>query len=44
VRGPVTIDGMGPTREWQAYWREYDRARRADSTWAAAMPDPLVPA
>jgi nitrite reductase/ring-hydroxylating ferredoxin subunit len=42
VRGPVTIDGMGPTREWQAYWREYDRARRADSTWAAAMPDPLV--
>jgi hypothetical protein len=43
VRGPVTIDGMGPTREWQTYWREYDRARRADSTWAAAMPDPLLP-
>jgi nitrite reductase/ring-hydroxylating ferredoxin subunit len=43
VRGPVTIDGMGPTRGWQAYWREYDRARRADSTWAAAMPDPLLP-
>lgn len=44
IRGPVTIDGMGPTGEWQTYWREYDRARRADSTWAAAFPDPLAPA
>jgi len=44
IRGPVTIDGMGPTGDWQTYWREYDRARRGGSTWAAAFPDPLAQA
>ena len=35
VRGPVTIDGIGPAGEWQRYWREYDGARRRSSAWAA---------
>jgi hypothetical protein len=42
VRGPVTIDGIGPAADWQRYWREYDGARRRRSAWAAAMPDPLA--
>jgi phenylpropionate dioxygenase-like ring-hydroxylating dioxygenase large terminal subunit len=44
IRGPVTIDGMGPAGDWQGYWRDYDRARRKRSAWAAALPDPLAPA
>ena len=35
VRGPVTIDGIGPAGDWQRYWREYDGARRRRSAWAA---------
>ena len=42
VRGPVTIDGIGPADGWQTYWREYDSARRSRSAWAAALPDPLA--
>jgi hypothetical protein len=41
VRGPVTVDGIGPAADWQAYWREYDRARRRRSAWASPLPDPL---
>jgi phenylpropionate dioxygenase-like ring-hydroxylating dioxygenase large terminal subunit len=44
VRGPVTVDGLGPAGDWQRYWREYDRARRRRSAWAARLPDPLTPA
>jgi hypothetical protein len=42
VRGPVTVDGIGPTSGWQAYWREYDRARRQRSAWASGLADPLA--
>jgi hypothetical protein len=42
VRGPVTIDGIGPAGDWQGYWREYDGARRRRSAWAATLPDPLA--
>jgi phthalate 4,5-dioxygenase oxygenase subunit len=42
VRGPVTIDGIGPSGDLQAYWRGYDRARRTRSAWAARLPDPLA--
>jgi hypothetical protein len=42
VRGPVTVDGIGPALDWQRYWREYDGARRRRSAWAAALPDPLA--
>ena len=42
VRGPVTVDGIGPADDWQRYWRDYDGARRRRSDWAAALPDPLA--
>jgi hypothetical protein len=44
VRGPVTVDGIGPAGDLQAYWRGYDRARRGRSAWAAQLPDPLAQA
>jgi hypothetical protein len=44
VRGPVTVDGIGPAADWQAYWREYDRARRHGSAWASRLADPLAAA
>ena len=22
IRGPITVDGMGPTEGWQSYWKE----------------------
>lgn len=42
VRGPVTVDGMGPTQGWQAYWKEFDARRRSSSSWAASTRSPLV--
>lgn len=36
VRGPATVDGIGPSDGWQSYWQEYDRRRRQGATWAAA--------
>ena len=42
VRGPVTVDGMGPTDGWQSYWKEFDERRRRGSTWASTTPSPLV--
>jgi hypothetical protein len=35
LRGPVAIDGIGPTSGWESYWREVDRTRRQGSSWAA---------
>jgi nitrite reductase/ring-hydroxylating ferredoxin subunit len=37
VKGPVAVDGIGRTGEWQSYWREADERRRQSSTWAAAL-------
>jgi hypothetical protein len=42
VRGPVTVDGMGPTVGWEQYWKEVDERRRRDSSWAADTRSPLV--
>jgi phthalate 4,5-dioxygenase oxygenase subunit len=35
IRGPVAVDGIGPSETWQSYWRENDRRRRQSSAWAA---------
>ena len=32
--GPPAIDGIGPTADWQGYWRRTDEARRKASSWA----------
>jgi phthalate 4,5-dioxygenase oxygenase subunit len=40
MRGPAAIDGIGPSEAWQSYWREADRRRRRNSSWAADRPEP----
>src|SRR5262245_26949471 len=42
MRGPITVDGMGPTQGWQSYWKEFDARRRSGSSWAAQTLPPLV--
>ena len=42
IRGPVAIDGMGPTEGWEAYWKDVDVRRRRASSWAADTVPPLV--
>jgi len=41
-RGPIPLDAIGPTREWQQVWGEAIAAQRAASPWAkdltAALP------
>ena len=34
LTGPAAIDGIGPTGDWQGYWRRTDEARRKASSWA----------
>jgi nitrite reductase/ring-hydroxylating ferredoxin subunit len=34
LTGPPAIDGIGPSDDWQAYWRATDAARRRASSWA----------
>jgi nitrite reductase/ring-hydroxylating ferredoxin subunit len=36
VTGPSTMDGIGPTADWQSYWQEVDRRRRSGASWATA--------
>jgi len=40
MRGPVAVDGIGPSDAWRDYWRENDRRRRHGSPWAARLPAP----
>jgi hypothetical protein len=35
LRGPGTIDAVGPVAGWQEYWREQDAQRRAGAPWMA---------
>ena len=35
IRGPIAIDGMGPTEGWESYWKDVDARRRSGSSWAA---------
>ncbi len=35
VTGPVTVDGIDQSGDWQAYWRGVDQARRAQAPWPA---------
>ena len=42
IRGPVAIDGMGPTNGWQAYWKDVDVRRRRGSSWAADTVPPVA--
>jgi phthalate 4,5-dioxygenase len=34
IRGPATLDGIGPSEGWERFWREADEARRKAASWA----------
>jgi phthalate 4,5-dioxygenase oxygenase subunit len=34
VTGPMTVDGIGPTADWESYWRDTYAKVAAASTWA----------
>src|SRR5262245_61424156 len=34
LTGPAAIDGIGPSADWQGYWRKTDEQRRKASSWA----------
>lgn len=36
VCGPATMDGIGPTENWQTYWKQVDSRRRERAAWAAS--------
>lgn len=36
LRGPATMDGIGPTVGWQDYWTSVDLKRRRGARWARA--------
>ena len=36
VRGPSTMDGIGPTADWLNYWQDVDSRRRSGAPWAKA--------
>lgn len=38
ITGPVSIDGIGPTDQWEEFWRECEVRRRRESRWASAQP------
>jgi nitrite reductase/ring-hydroxylating ferredoxin subunit len=38
ITGPGTMDGIGPTGEWESYWRDVDGRRRAGAPWGAHEP------
>ncbi len=33
MTGPAAIDGIGPSGDWQSYWRKTDARRRQASSW-----------
>ncbi len=39
IRGPGTIDGLGPSKDWEAYWQRAIEARIAAAPWPAAHAD-----
>jgi hypothetical protein len=42
IQGPATMDGIGPTRGWEAFWMEVDVARRRGAPWAAPAPKDIA--
>jgi nitrite reductase/ring-hydroxylating ferredoxin subunit len=34
VTGPAAIDGIGPTDDWEGYWRRTDASKRKAASWA----------
>lgn len=36
-RGPIPLDGIGPTGEWEAYWAQSIAELRKASPWASKL-------
>ena len=34
LTGPAAIDGIGPTQDWQGYWKKTDENKRKAAAWA----------
>jgi phthalate 4,5-dioxygenase len=34
LTGPAAIDGIGPSDDWQGYWKKTDAAKRQAASWA----------
>jgi hypothetical protein len=35
IQGPATMDGIGPSDDWQQYWQRVDETRRRAAPWRA---------
>jgi nitrite reductase/ring-hydroxylating ferredoxin subunit len=35
INGPGTMDGIGPTDDWETYWRDVDNRRRGGAQWSS---------
>jgi hypothetical protein len=35
LRGPETIDAVGPAHDWERYWKDQEAARRRATPWLA---------
>jgi phenylpropionate dioxygenase-like ring-hydroxylating dioxygenase large terminal subunit len=38
LKGPITVDGIGPTDGMDQYWKESDEKRRKQSSWGGENP------
>jgi phenylpropionate dioxygenase-like ring-hydroxylating dioxygenase large terminal subunit len=38
LSGPDTVDGIGPSDGWEAYWRDLAERRRGGAPWLAVQP------
>jgi phthalate 4,5-dioxygenase oxygenase subunit len=34
ITGPAAVDGIGPSDDWQTYWKETDADKRRAASWA----------
>jgi len=34
ITGPAAVDGIGPSDNWQGYWKETDADKRRAASWA----------
>ena len=43
MRGPATIDAVGPVRDLESYWQSQEAARRRATPWLAEATDTGAP-
>jgi phthalate 4,5-dioxygenase len=34
ITGPAAIDGIGPSDDWEGYWKRTDASKRQGASWA----------